>query len=172
MQEHPIWWCTRIRRRATCTRRLARRRSMQPWPLKAWRSEHLVDYACVTADQLITAREKHGIELIGPCPPSLSWQSHAEGAFSAKKAQENKESAGWYKDVKRREQRAQIRANSGLPTAEIARPAAAARELNRPPKAGCSRSCRRRNTAVDRRGTLAHPQARCRLSPWSAPDRT
>ncbi len=84
-------------------------------------SEHLVDSAYVSADHLITACEKHGIDLVGPSRPNLSWQSHAEGAFSAadftvdwdrQKARcpEGKDSAGWYKDVKRPGQRAQIRA--------------------------------------------------------------
>ena len=46
-------------------------------------SEHLVDSAYVSADHLISAREKHGIDLVGPSRPNLSWQSHAEGAFTA-----------------------------------------------------------------------------------------
>ena len=84
-------------------------------------SEHLVDSAYISADHLITARTQHGIELVGPSRPNLSWQSHAEGAFSAAdftvdwdrqavRCPEGKESAGWYKDVKRAGQRAQIRA--------------------------------------------------------------
>ena len=46
-------------------------------------SEHLVDSAYVSADQLIAARERHGIDLVGPGRQNLSWQSRAEGAFSA-----------------------------------------------------------------------------------------
>ncbi len=84
-------------------------------------SEHLVDSAYVSADHLITAREQHGIDLVGPTRQNLSWQSHTEGAFSAAdftvdwdqqkvRCPEGKESAGWYKDVKRPGQRAQVRA--------------------------------------------------------------
>jgi len=46
-------------------------------------SEHLVTSAYISADHLISAREKHGIDLVGPSRPNLSWQSHTEGAFSA-----------------------------------------------------------------------------------------
>jgi transposase len=84
-------------------------------------SEHLVDSAYVSADHLISAHTQHGIALIGPGRPDLSWQSHTEGAFTAadftvdwdrQKARcpEGKESAGWYKDVKRPGQRARVRA--------------------------------------------------------------
>ena len=84
-------------------------------------SEHLVDSAYVSADHLITARERHAIDLAGPTRQNLSWQSHTEGAFSAAdftvdwdrqkvRCPEGKESAGWYKDVKRPGQRAQVRA--------------------------------------------------------------
>jgi len=84
-------------------------------------SEHLVDSAYVSADHLITAREQHGIDLVGPSRPNLSWQSHVEGAFSAAdftvnwdqqkvRCPEGKDSAGWYKDVKRPGQRAMVRA--------------------------------------------------------------
>ena len=84
-------------------------------------SEHLVNSAYVSADHLITAREQHGIDLVGPSRPNLSWQSHVEGAFSAAdftvdwdqqkvRCPEGKESAGWYRDVKRPGQRAMVRA--------------------------------------------------------------
>ena len=84
-------------------------------------SEHLVDSAYVSADHLITAREQHGIDLVGSSRPNLSWQSHVEGAFSAAdftvdwdqqkvRCPEDKESAGWYRDVKRPGQRAMVRA--------------------------------------------------------------
>jgi transposase len=84
-------------------------------------SEHLVDSAYVSADHIITAHRQHGIALVGPGRPDLSWQSHTEGAFTAadftvdwdrQKARcpEGKDSAGWYKDVKRPGQRARIRA--------------------------------------------------------------
>jgi len=71
-------------------------------------SEHLVDSAYVSAGHLITARERHGIDLVGPTRQNLSWQSHTEGAFSAAdftldwdrqkmRCPEGKESAGWCK---------------------------------------------------------------------------
>src|SRR5918998_5566182 len=46
-------------------------------------AEHLVDSAYVSAEHLIAARERHGIDLVGPGRRNLSWQSRAEGAFSA-----------------------------------------------------------------------------------------
>ena len=84
-------------------------------------SEHLVDSAYVSADHIITAQAQHGVALVGPGRPDLSWQSHTEGAFTAadftvdwdqQKARcpEGKDSAGWYRDVKRPGQRARIRA--------------------------------------------------------------
>ncbi len=77
--------------------------------------------AYVSAGHLITAREQHGIDLVGPTRQNLSWQSHTEGAFSAAdftvdwdqqkvRCPEGKDSAGWYKDVKRPGQRAMVRA--------------------------------------------------------------
>ena len=84
-------------------------------------SEHLVDSAYVSADHLIHARQQHGIDLVGPTRPNLSWQSHVDGAFTAAdftvdweqqtvRCPDGKHSAGWYKDVKRPGQRALVRA--------------------------------------------------------------
>ena len=42
-------------------------------------SEHLVDSAYVSADHLVAARERHGIDLVGPGRPNLSWQSRSDG---------------------------------------------------------------------------------------------
>jgi transposase len=42
-------------------------------------SEHLVDSAYVSAAQLIAARERHGIDLIGPGRRDLSWQGRSGG---------------------------------------------------------------------------------------------
>jgi transposase len=83
-------------------------------------SEHLVDSAYVSADHFITAREQHGIDLVGPSRRNLSWQGLAEGAFSSadfvvdwdqRKARcpEGKESASWYECPKRPGKRAPIR---------------------------------------------------------------
>jgi transposase len=46
-------------------------------------AEHLVDSAYVSAEHLIAARERHGIDLVGPGRRNLSWQSRDEGAFGA-----------------------------------------------------------------------------------------
>jgi transposase len=69
-------------------------------------SEHLVDSAYVSAEHLIAARERHGIDLVGPGRRNLSWQSRDEGAFGAAdfavdwdgravRCPEGKVSAGW-----------------------------------------------------------------------------
>ena len=69
-------------------------------------SEHLVDSAYVSADHLVAARERHGIDLVGPARPNVSWQSRDGTAFSAgdfavdwdrrvARCPEGKESAGW-----------------------------------------------------------------------------
>jgi hypothetical protein len=39
----------------------------------------LVDPAYVSADHLITARERHRIDLVGPGRRNLSWQSRSGG---------------------------------------------------------------------------------------------
>jgi transposase len=44
-------------------------------------SEHLVDAAYVSAEQLVAARAQHGIALIGPTRPNQSWQTREETAF-------------------------------------------------------------------------------------------
>ena len=46
-------------------------------------SEHLVDSAYVSAEHLVAARERHGIDLFGPARPDQSWQKQVEGAFQA-----------------------------------------------------------------------------------------
>jgi len=42
-------------------------------------SEHLVDSAYVSAGHLVTARAQHGIDLVGPGRPNVSWQSRSRG---------------------------------------------------------------------------------------------
>ena len=42
-------------------------------------SEHLVDSAYISAGHLVTARTQHGIDLVGPGRPNVSWQSRSEG---------------------------------------------------------------------------------------------
>ncbi len=77
-------------------------------------SEHLVDSAYVSADHLVTARTRHGIDLIGPGRRNLSWQSRSGGdAFTlddftidwdreVARCPEDKESAGWTSSAKHR----------------------------------------------------------------------
>jgi transposase len=46
-------------------------------------AEHLVDAGHVSAGHLIRARERYGIDLVGPGRPGTSWQSRTEGAFDS-----------------------------------------------------------------------------------------
>jgi transposase len=84
-------------------------------------SEHLVDSAYVSANDLIMAHEQYGIDLVGPARPEQSWQSRAEEAFSAAdfavdwdrrvaRCPEGKESTGWFESAQRPGQRSSIRA--------------------------------------------------------------
>lgn len=43
--------------------------------------EHLVDSGYVSVGQVLTARDEHGLELIGPLPPDTSWQAGDPDAF-------------------------------------------------------------------------------------------
>src|SRR5262247_3895509 len=43
--------------------------------------EHLVDAAYVDAALLVSSRQDHGIDLIGPTRPNVSWQTQVEGAY-------------------------------------------------------------------------------------------
>ncbi len=77
-------------------------------------SEHLVDSAYVSADHLVTARTRHGIDLVGPGRPNVSWQSRSGGdAFTladftvdwdrkAVRCPEGKESGLWTSNAKHR----------------------------------------------------------------------
>ena len=84
-------------------------------------SEHLVDSAYVSANDLIRAHEQYGIALVGPARPEQSWQSRTEEAFSAAdftvdwdrrvaRCPEGKESTGSFESAKRPGQRSSIRA--------------------------------------------------------------
>jgi transposase len=44
-------------------------------------NQHLVDAAYVSAEQLVSARARHGIDLVGPTRKDVSWQHRTEGAF-------------------------------------------------------------------------------------------
>src|SRR5918998_4038716 len=77
-------------------------------------SEHLVDSAYVSAEHLIAARERHGIDLVGPGRRNLSWQSRSgDDAFAPADftvdwgrrvavCPEGRESASWATCAKRR----------------------------------------------------------------------
>ncbi len=79
-------------------------------------SEHLVDSAYVSAGHLVTARTRHGIDLVGPGRPNVSWQSRSGGdAFTladftvdwdrkVARCPEGKESALWISSAKHRGQ--------------------------------------------------------------------
>jgi transposase len=43
--------------------------------------EHLVDAAYVDAALLVSSRQEHGIDVIGPTRPNVSWQTQVEGAY-------------------------------------------------------------------------------------------
>src|SRR5215471_14830904 len=43
--------------------------------------EHVVDAAYVDAALLVSSRQDHGIDLIGPTRPNVSWQTQVEGAY-------------------------------------------------------------------------------------------
>ena len=69
-------------------------------------SQHLADAAYMSADLLIAARERYGIDLIGPQRTDQSWQGRTEGAFDitdfavdwekqAAHCPEGKQSVGW-----------------------------------------------------------------------------
>src|SRR5512147_457070 len=45
--------------------------------------EHLVDAAYVDAVLLVSSRQEHGIDLVGPPRPDASWQTKVEGAYDA-----------------------------------------------------------------------------------------
>jgi transposase len=44
-------------------------------------AEHLVDAGYISAGHLVAARERFGIDLIGPPREDMSWQTRTEGAF-------------------------------------------------------------------------------------------
>ena len=79
-------------------------------------SEHLVASAYVSAGHLVTARTRHGIDLVGPGRPNVSWQSRSGGeAFTladfavdwdrkAVRCPEGKESGLWISSAKHRGQ--------------------------------------------------------------------
>ena len=45
-------------------------------------AEHLVDAGYVDADNLLTSRREHQVELLGPALGDNSWQAHTPGAFT------------------------------------------------------------------------------------------
>ena len=78
-------------------------------------SEHLVDSAYVSAGHLVAARTQHGIDLVGPGRPNVSWQSRSGDAFTladftvdwdrkAVRCPEDTESGLWINGAKHRGQ--------------------------------------------------------------------
>ena len=77
-------------------------------------SEHLVDSAYVSVGHLVAARARHGIDLVGPGRPNVSWQSRSGGdAFTladftvdwdreAVRCPKGKESGLWTSNAKHR----------------------------------------------------------------------
>jgi transposase len=44
-------------------------------------AEHFVDAAYVDATLLVSSRVEHGIDLMGPTRPNVTWQTHVDGAY-------------------------------------------------------------------------------------------
>jgi transposase len=44
-------------------------------------SEHFVDTGYVDAQHLVTSRDEHGLDLVGPAPPDSSWQAKAQAGY-------------------------------------------------------------------------------------------
>ncbi len=83
-------------------------------------AEHLVDAAYVSAKHLVTARERHGIDLVGPARPDQSWQVKEKDAFlitdfavdwERRRAlcPEKRESTGWGEYRRREDGRPYVR---------------------------------------------------------------
>ncbi len=100
-------------------------------------AEHLVDSAYVSADLFITARDQHGIDLVGPGRRELSWQSLTEGGFDLTKftldwdrqvarCPKGKESVAWSQHTGRLDRRDHVSVHFTPPTAEAVSRAPAA----------------------------------------------
>ena len=85
-------------------------------------AEHLVDAAYVSAEHLVAARERHGIDLIGPARPVQNWQAKEKDAFIISdfvvnwerrrvRCPEGRESTGWGESRNRMSGRPHIRAS-------------------------------------------------------------
>jgi hypothetical protein len=84
-------------------------------------AEHLVDAAYVSARHLVMARERHGIDLIGPARPDQSWQAKEKDAVLATdfavdwerrraRCPEGRESTGWGEYQHKQDDRPYVRA--------------------------------------------------------------
>lgn len=122
-------------------------------------SEHLVDSAYVSADHFIAAREQHGIDLVGPSRRNVSWQGLSEEAFSSAdfiadwdqhkvRCPKARRAPAGMRPPSARDSALSSVPGSAPPIAWAVRPEAAARVQSHSPKAGCSRSCRNRNTRL------------------------
>ena len=85
-------------------------------------AEHLVDAAYVSAEHLVAARERHGIDLVGPARPVQNWQAKEKDALlitdfavdwerRLARCPEGRESTGWGEYRDRASGRPYIRAN-------------------------------------------------------------
>ena len=126
-------------------------------------SEHLADAGYVSAAHIVAARERYGIDLIGPPRPDQSWQKQQEDAFRATdftvdwerqrvRCPEGQESTTWgdYKD--KASGQAYIRA--GFSSADC-RPC--------PSRSRCTRATSRRLGLLPRPELEAIAAARARL---------
>jgi hypothetical protein len=127
-------------------------------------AEHLVDAAYVSAEHLVAAQERHGIDLIGPARPVQNWQTKEKDAFlitdfavdwehRLARCPEGRESTGWGEYRDRASGRPYIRASFS--------PADCQRCLAR---ARCTRSRSRRLTLHPRERHEAITATRARLT--------
>jgi transposase len=126
-------------------------------------SEHLADAGYVGAGHIVTARERHRIDLVGPARPDQSWQAQEEGAFRAAgfavdwerrrvRCPEGRESATWGEYEDRASGQSYIRVGSS---------AAACRPC--PSRSRCTRAAGRRLGLPPRPEHEAIAAARARL---------
>lgn len=127
-------------------------------------AEHLVDSAYVSAEHLVAARERHGIDLIGPARPVQNWQVKEKDAFLITdfavdwerrrvRCPERRDSTGWGEYRDRASGRPYIRANFSPADCQPC-----------PARARCTRSRSRRLTLHPRERQEAIAATRARLS--------
>ena len=120
-------------------------------------AEHLVDAAYVSADHLVAAQGRYGIDLVGPARRNLSWQSRAGEAFG---------SADFAVDLDRQV----VRCPQGKETVagslqqpwQGRRPPARAGEFRSTDCRTCPSRDRCTRSSASGRSVLVHPRARAR----------